>query len=174
MAGSNNIPHTDVIAVFPGTFDPVTNGHLDLIRRASRMFPQLIVGVGHNPEKAAMFAPEERVDMLGELVGDMPNVSVRAYDGLTMEFVRQVNGNVILRGIRDSVDLRDEMQFANANLIVGAVETVFLMATDQTALTSSSLIKQIVELGCRDFERLSHLVPTAVLKRLQSKLRPGR
>lgn len=165
--------HRNTVAVFPGTFDPVTIGHLDVIRRAARMFPNLVVGVGHNPEKSAMFSTEERIDMLRELVGDIDNVSVKSYEGLTMEFVCQVGGNVIVRGIRDSVDLRDELQFANVNLIVGDVETVFLMATDQTALTSSSLIKQIVELGGAQVERLSNLVPPSVLRRLETKLRPG-
>lgn len=168
------MPHNrKTVAVFPGTFDPVTNGHVDLIRRAVKMFPCVIIGVGHNPEKSEMFSSEERVEMIRELIGDIDNVSVKSYGGLTMEFVRQVNGTVILRGIRDSVDLRDEMQFANANLIVGDVETVFLMATDQTALTSSSLIKQIVELGGTHVDSLSNLVPPPVLRRLKAKLRPG-
>ena len=136
--------------------------------------PSIVVGVGRNPEKSAMFSAQERVEMIRELVGDIDNVSVKSYDGLTMEFVREVGGTVILRGIRDSVDLRDEMQFANANLIVGDVETVFLMATDQTALTSSTLIKQIVELGGSHLDRLANLVPPSVLTRLESKLRPGR
>ncbi|NOT00608.1 MAG: pantetheine-phosphate adenylyltransferase [Phycisphaerales bacterium] len=166
----HNANHT--IAVFPGTFDPVTIGHVDLIRRAAAIFPRVIVGVGENPTKTQMFSPEERVGMIRELLHDLPNVIVRSYTGLTMQFVKEVNGKVILRGIRDTVDLRDELQFANANLIVGDVETVFLMATDQHALTSSTLIKQIVELGGAHIERLSHLVPPAVLNRLKSRLRP--
>lgn len=159
------------IAVFPGTFDPVTNGHLDLIRRASRLFPCVIVGVGNNPEKSEMFSAEERIAMIRDAVDGIENVSVKAYGGLTMEFVRDVGGTVILRGIRDSIDLRDEMQFANANLMVGDVETVFLMANDQTALTSSTLIKQIVALGGDHIESLFSLVPPTVLKRLEAKLR---
>ncbi len=161
------------IAVFPGTFDPITNGHLDLIRRASRLFPCVIVGVGNNPEKSEMFSSEERVGMIRDAVGEIENVTVKAYTGLTMEFVREVGGTVILRGIRDSIDLRDEMQFANANLMVGDVETVFLVATDQTALTSSTLIKQIVALGGDHIDSLFSLVPRPVLERLQAKLRLG-
>lgn len=160
------------VAVFPGTFDPITLGHVDLIQRASRVFPKLVVGVGHNPEKTEMFTTPERLAMIGELIREMPNVSVEAYQGLTMEFVRRVGGKVIVRGIRDGVDLRDELQFANVNLIVGDVETAFLMTSDQHALTSSTLIKQIVELGGRDTERLAHLVPPLVLERLLFKLRP--
>ena len=160
-----------LVAVFPGTFDPVTLGHVDLIQRGARLFPRLIVGVGHNPEKSALFAPDERVEMIAELIRGMENVSVESYDGLTMAFVRRVGAGALLRGIRDSADLRDELQFANANLIVGDIETVFLMTTNPNALTSSALIKQIVELGGADIERLNNLVPPGVLRRLQEKIR---
>jgi len=136
------------------------------------MFSSVVVGVGHNPEKSEMFNPTERVDMICELVASFDNVTVQSYGGLTMEFVREVGGHVLLRGIRDSIDLRDELVFANANLIVGDIETVFLMATDQTALTSSTLIKQIVELGGAHIDRLANLVPPTVLTRLKEKLRP--
>ncbi len=165
---------TKSVAVFPGTFDPVTLGHLDLIRRASRLFDRVVVGVGHNPEKSEMFSSSERVSMIQEFVAEerLDNISVQSYGGLTMEFAKDQGANIILRGIRDSVDLRDELQFANANLIVGSIETVFLMTTDQTALTSSSLIKQIVELGGATESRLAQLVPATVLKRLEARLRP--
>ncbi len=159
----------DTTAVFPGTFDPVTLGHLDLIRRAARLFNSVVVGVGKNPEKSEMFGPEERVEMIAEHVTDMGNVSVTSYDGLTMRFVEKVGGNVIVRGIRDGSDLRDEIQFATANLIVGDVETVFLMTTEQHALTSSTLIKQIVELGGADTQRLRNLIPASVLRRLEDR-----
>ncbi len=158
------------IAVFPGTFDPVTLGHVDLIRRASKLFTRVMIGVGHNPEKGEMFSPEERIEMITELVRDLDNVSVENYAGLTIEFVRRVGANVILRGIRDGVDLRDELQFANTNLIVGDIETVFLMTSERYALTSSTLIKQIVELGGVDTVRLANLVPPGVLRRLENKL----
>lgn len=160
----------NLIAVFPGTFDPMTFGHVDLIQRGSRLFPKLIVGVGHNPEKSELFTTQERIEMITELISDLPSVTVQSYDGLTMQFVRSVHAGVLLRGIRDGSDLRDELQFANANLIVGDVETVFLMTTDQNALTSSTLIKQIVELGGADINRLSNLVPPGVLKKLQEKI----
>ena len=158
-----------IVAVFPGAFDPVTNGHLDIIRRASRMFDRVIVGVGHNPEKRELFSTEERVGMLSSELGDLPNVEVQTYEGLTMEFVRSVGGGVILRGIRDAVDLRSELQAANTNLIVGGVETVFLMTSEQYALTSSTLIKQIVELGGHGAKELTRLVPNAVYKKLLQK-----
>jgi pantetheine-phosphate adenylyltransferase len=160
-------------AIFPGTFDPVTYGHLDLINRGARLFDQLVIGVGKNPEKSEMFSPDERVEMMREGIADLDNVTVQAYEGLTMKFAHAVSADVIVRGIRDSVDLRDELHFANANLLVGDVETVFLMASDRNALTSSSLIKQIVEMGGSEVERLAELVPPGVLKRLAEKLRPA-
>ncbi len=162
----------ETIAVFPGTFDPVTLGHLDLIQRAARVFNRVIVGVGHNPEKAEMFSPADRVEMIRELVEelDLDHVTVEAYDGLTMRFVRSVGGNIILRGIRDGSDLRDELQFANTNLIVGDVETVFFMTSERHALTSSTLIKQILEIGGIDTSRLANLIPSPVLRRLQARM----
>ncbi len=166
-----NTADRQTIAVFPGTFDPVTLGHLDLIKRAAKLFHQVVIGVGHNPEKAAIFSTRERVQMIRELTADISNVEVDSYDGLTMEFVRRAGATVIIRGIRDSSDLRDELQFANANLIVGDIETAFLMTSEKHALTSSTLIKQIVGLGGADIDRLSNLVPPSVVDRLRDKLR---
>ena len=156
-------------AVFPGSFDPITNGHLDIIERASRLFGGLIVAVGRNPEKDDVLSTEERMALLEDLVGHLPNVSVAAYDGLTVDFVREVGADVIVRGIRDTVDLRDELHAANANLIVGNVETVFLMASEQFSLTSSTFIKQIVAMGGEEATRLTSLVPRAVLAKLRDK-----
>ena len=162
--------HRTIRAVFPGAFDPITHGHLDIIRRGRLLADELIVAVGHNPEKPALFTPEERVAMVRELLGDMPGVRVESYQGLTAEFVQSVQANIIIRGIRDNVDLHYELQQANINLAIGNVETVFLLTRDQFALTSSTYIKQIAELGCLDEERLSRLVPPIVAKRLRDKL----
>ncbi len=161
-----------IIAVFPGAFDPVTCGHVDIIKRACKLFDRLIVGVGQNPEKQELFSSHERVEMIGDELQSLANVEVMSYTGLTMDFVRSVGARVILRGIRDVVDLRSELQAANTNLLVGDVETVFLMTSDQHALTSSTLIKQIIELGGHDTGRLTRLVPSAVLKRLLHKFPP--
>lgn len=158
-----------VRAVFPGTFDPITNGHLDIIRRAREIVGELIVAVGHNPEKTAFFTFDERVQMVRELVNDFDRVRVEAYEGLTAEFVQAVDAKILIRGIRDNVDLHYELQQANINMAIGGVETVFLMTNDQFALTSSTYIKQIVELGCVDEERLTRLVPSTVAKRLRAK-----
>lgn len=161
-----------IVAVFPGAFDPLTNGHLDIISRAQKLFDKLIVGVGQNPEKPEVFSSEERVAMIEDELHGLPNVTVVAYEGLTMEFVRAVGARAILRGIRDSVDLRAELQAANTNLLVGDVETVFLMTSDQHALTSSTLIKQVVDLGGHGTQRLNRLVPERVLEKLLKKLPP--
>jgi pantetheine-phosphate adenylyltransferase len=160
-------------AVFPGAFDPPSHGHLDIIQRAREFVDELIVAIGHNPEKKELFTAAERVEMVRELIGDLPRVRVEAYEGLTAEFVRQVDAQMIIRGIRDNVDLHYELQQSNINLIVGEVETIFLMTRDQFALTSSTYIKQIVGLGCQDMERLSRLVPPNVAERLRRKFGSG-
>ncbi len=157
------------IAVFPGTFDPITFGHLDIIERCRPFFDRLIVGVGHNPEKQSLFTAQERVEMVRELTRGMSNVEVQAYDRLTVEFVKSCGARVIVRGIRDNVDLRGEIRAANTNLLVGGIETMFLMTTDQHALTSSTLIKQVVELGGCEHEGLKRLIPPNVLERLRAK-----
>jgi len=157
-------------AIFPGSFDPITNGHLDIIQRASRVFGRVIVAIGHNPEKTEVFTADERIAMIRDLTANAPNVEVEAYEGLTVDFARKVQADVIVRGIRDTIDLRDELQAANTNRLVGDVETVFLMASEQFALTSSTFIKQIVAMGGEESGRLSALVPTEVLNRLRDKV----
>ena len=135
------------IGVFPGQFDPITNGHVDVIRRGVGLFDQLIVGVGVNPGKRELFTPDERVRMIRQIVADIPNVTVEKYRGLTVDFVIAAKATAMLRGIRDVSDLRYEFQLAMANRTVGGVETVFILAGEQYALTSSSLIRQVVALG---------------------------
>ncbi len=166
--------HRTIRAVFPGAFDPITNGHLDIIERGRLLADELVVAVGHNPEKAALFSAAERVEMIRELIDGMEGVRVEAYEGLTGEYVQRVGAQIIIRGIRDNVDLHFELQQANINLAIGGVETVFLLTRDKFALTSSTYIKQIVELGYSDIERLSQLVPPAVARRLRDKLQQRR
>ncbi len=158
------------LAVFPGAFDPMTYGHIDIIKRASRLYAKLIVAVGHNPMKAQVFTAKERAEMLTAHTGDFPSVEVQTYTGLTVEYARQVGARVILRGIRDSVDLHAELEIATTNRIIGDIETVFLMTSDQHVLTSSTLIKQIVEIGQYDSEHLARLVPLDVARRLKERL----
>jgi pantetheine-phosphate adenylyltransferase len=156
------------IGVFPGQFDPITNGHLDVIRRGMTLFDELIVAVGVNPEKRELFTIDERVEMIGKLLRNVPGTRVEKYLGLTADFVRESKATAILRGIRDVSDLRYEFQLALANRAVGGVETVFIMTGDQYALTSSSLIRQIVSLG-GDLDSLKAVVPAPVVARLRAK-----
>ncbi len=157
--------------MFPGMFDPVTHGHLDIIQRASKLYDTLIVAVGQNPLKAEVFTVDERRQMLIEHIVDLPNIEVRTYSGLTVEFARSIGATVILRGIRDNVDLHAELEIATTNRIIGGIETVFLMTSGEHMLTSSTLIRQIVEIGGYDPDRLGRLVPLDVAKRLEERLR---
>jgi pantetheine-phosphate adenylyltransferase len=158
--------------VFPGQFDPITKGHLDVIRRGVAMFDELIVAVGVNPDKKEMFTLDERVEIIRELLAEIPNTRVEKYSGLTADFARKAKATAILRGIRDVSDLRYEFQLALANRAVGGVETVFIMTGDQYALTSSSLIRQVVSLG-GDVGQLTAVLPDNVVKRLREKQRSG-
>jgi pantetheine-phosphate adenylyltransferase len=161
------------VGVFPGQFDPITNGHLDVIRRGVALFDELIVAVGINPEKRELFTHEERVKLIKSLVRDIPHVRVERYAGLTVDFVKHAKATAILRGIRDVSDLRYEFQLALANRAVGGVETVFIMAGEQYALTSSSLIRQVVALG-GDIRQLNAILPNVVVQRLiEKQQQPG-
>lgn len=158
------------LAIFPGVFDPVTYGHLDIVRRASGLYDRLIVAVGHNPVKEEVFTADERKEMVAKHTADLGNVEVETYAGLTVEYARSIGAKVILRGIRDNVDLHDELEIATANKIMGDIETVFLMTSGQHVLTSSTLIRQIVEIGNYDLERVSRLVPLEIAKALEERL----
>lgn len=170
MSGAN-VPTIDAtaqrrrIAVFPGQFDPVTRGHLDVIGRGTVLFDEVIVGVGNNPDKRELFTQDERVAMIEAHLASTPRATVRRYSGLTADFVSGVGATAILRGIRDVADLRYEFQLALANRAISGVETVFIMTGDQYALTSSSLIRQVVMLG-GDPRTLAALVPDNVVERL--------
>jgi pantetheine-phosphate adenylyltransferase len=160
------------IGVFPGQFDPITNGHLDVIKRGVILFDELIIAVGVNPDKRELFTLDERVEMIGDLLKSIPGTRVAKYTGLTADFVRKAKATAILRGIRDVSDLRYEFQLALANRAVGGVETVFIMTGDQYALTSSSLIRQVVSLG-GNVDQLSAVLPTNVVSLLKKKQRGG-
>ena len=157
------------IGLFPGTFDPLTNGHLDVIRRGQGLFDQLIVAVGHNPAKRAIFSTDERVSMIDQILREQcgDHVVVRAFSGLTVDYARQVQATAILRGIRNVTDLNFEFQLALTNRAIAEIETVFMMTGETNAFTSSTLIKQIASGG--NIDRLHALLPAVVLRRLKEK-----
>lgn len=158
------------IGIYPGTFDPITLGHIDVIARGRMLFDQLIVAVGHNPAKTELFPVAERLALIAEAVRGFGNVSVEAYAGLTMELVRRRKAIAILRGLRNMSDLEYEFQIALTNRRVAGIETVFIMTSEEFGFTSSSLIKQIVGLG-GDPETLSGLLPKAVITKLAAYAR---
>jgi len=160
------------IAVYTGSFDPVTLGHLDVIERASRIFDGLVVGVGINPDKQPLFTLEERVDLVKAAVGGLANVRVERFSGLSVAFVRQQHAHVLLRGVRSLTDIEAEFTMTLANRKLDpAVETVFLMADSAYSHISSSLLKQITPLA--DDEALLRFVPAPVVAALRHKLMPG-
>ncbi len=158
-----------IIAVYPGSFDPVTHGHLNVIRRAAELFNELVVGIGLNPDKKSVFTLAERSALLKPHLTDLKNVRVASYEGLTIDFVRSYGGNVLVRGIRDQADLSDEMQQASINRAIGGIETIFLPTSDQHVMTSSTYVKQIYELGGNS-GRITRLVPANVARALARKL----
>ena len=154
-----------VRAIFPGSFDPITNGHLDVVRRAVPLFDELIIAVGRSPIKNQLFTPEERVEMIGELVEAMPDVSVESFEGLTVEYATRRQASVILRGLRSLTDVQYEFQLAMTNRAVAGIETVFIMTSEQYGFTSSTLIREIASLG----GDLSNLIPAGVYHRLEQR-----
>jgi pantetheine-phosphate adenylyltransferase len=165
-----NSPPSRGMAVYTGSFDPITLGHLDVIQRASRIFDRVVVGVGINPDKQPMFTLAERVDLVRKSVGHLANVQVESFDGLAVAFVRAQGGKVLLRGVRSLTDIEAEftMSLANRNLDP-EVETVFLMTDAQYSHISSSLLKQITPLA--DDAALAKFVPIPVARLLREKLR---
>jgi pantetheine-phosphate adenylyltransferase len=157
--------HKFVRAVFPGSFDPITNGHLDVIKRGMRLFDELIIAVGRSPIKNQLFTPEERVEMIAELIADLPGVLVESFEGLTVEYAARRHADVILRGLRSLTDVQYEFQLALTNRAVAGVDTIFLMTSEQYGFTSSTLIREIASLG----GDLSNLIPANVQRRLESR-----
>jgi pantetheine-phosphate adenylyltransferase len=135
-------------AMYPGTFDPITNGHHDLVRRAAGLFDRVIVAIASNPNKAPMFPLEARVDLARRVLHDVPNVEVLGYSGLTVEFARQHNVGVVVRGLRAVSDFEFEFQLANMSRhLAREIETVFLTPQEQFTFISSSLVREIAVLG---------------------------
>jgi pantetheine-phosphate adenylyltransferase len=155
-----------VRAMFPGSFDPITNGHLDVIDRARKLFDEVIIAVGRNPIKNELFTPDERVAMIRELVKDRPRIVVESFDGLTVEYAARRQANVIIRGLRNLTDVQYEFQLAMTNRAVAGVETVFIMTSEQYGFTSSTIIREVARLG----GDVSRLVPAFVCERLKARL----
>lgn len=163
------------IAVYPGSFDPMTFGHMDVIARGRNLFDEVIVAVGRNPSKDQLFSAEERFEMAQALaeqvVKKSPHgapVTVKPYSGLTMDFAREVGATALLRGVRNSSDLQYEIQQALTNREVAGLETSFIVAGQNFAYTSSSLIRQIAAMG-DDLAKLAPMVPALVIEKLREK-----
>jgi pantetheine-phosphate adenylyltransferase len=153
-------------AVYPGSFDPVTNGHIDLIQRSAALFDIVIVAVLSNTEKSPLFTVEERVEMLQEAIKDLKNVSVTSFAGLLVDFVEQIGASVIVRGIRAVSDYEYELQMALMNRrLSNRVETVFMLPAESYSFLSSKLVKEIAQHG----GSIQEFVPPDVEKRLNGK-----
>lgn len=157
--------HT-VKAIYPGTFDPMTNGHLDLIARGAKIFDHLLVAVLKNSQKSALFTVPERCAMLAAAVEHLPNVSVGSFDGLLVDFVREQKAQAVLRGIRAISDYEYELQMALMNRrLAPDLETIFMMPAEKYSYVSSRLVKEIFRLG----GSIEGLVPPLVLAKLQER-----
>jgi pantetheine-phosphate adenylyltransferase len=167
MPGQLNPRH----AVYMGSFDPLTLGHLDIIARGARLFEKLTVAVGINPEKRPLFSPEERVQVIRTVAASIPNVDVQWFEGLTVDFVRGCGAGVMLRGMRTLSDIEAEFTMTLANrALAPEIETVFLMASEKYSHISSTLIKQIAQLGStHSREQLAAFVPSAAIEPLLAK-----
>lgn len=158
------------VAVYPGSFDPITLGHLNVIQRASRLFDRLIVGVGINMEKHAMFTPEERQELIRVATVHLDNIEIRTFSGLAVEFVKQCQAAVMVRGVRPITDIAAELTMMMANRrLAPDVETLFMIADGELAHVSSSLIKQIAPLA--GDEALARFLPNNVAQAVRAKLR---
>lgn len=160
------LPNTR-IALYPGSFDPITNGHLDLIGRGSRLFDRLIVAILRNESKQALFSVPERIDMLKDVSRDFHNVEVASFNGLLVDYALEAGAGVILRGIRAVSDYEYELQMALMNRrLRSSIETVFLMSSEAHSFISSRLVKEIIGLG----GNVSGLVPPSVESKLRERL----
>lgn len=157
-----------MIAIYPGSFDPITNGHYDIIERSCKIFDKVIVGVAINSEKTSLFSPEERVEIISEVFKDNPKIEVDSFNGLLVDYVKKRNIKVIIRGLRAVSDFEYEFQMALMNKKLGGdVETVFMMSSENYMYVSSRIVKEIFTLGgC-----VKDLVPEVVRVYLEKKIK---
>ncbi len=159
------------IAVYTGSFDPITLGHLHIIHRASRLFDALVIGIGINAEKGSLFSPEQRSELVRTVTQDIANVRVEIFDGLAVDFVRSLGSRLMVRGIRPMTDIAGEFTMMMANRQLDEdVETVFLMADERFSHVSSSLLKQIASVS-KDDEQLAKFVPREIIPQLRAQMR---
>ena len=159
-----------VTALYPGTFDPITNGHLDIIQRAARLFEEVIVAAYDLPQKNLLFSTEERVDLILKAVASLPNVRVKAYSGLTVDFARKVGAQVMVRGLRAGADFNYEFDMALMNKrMAPQIEAVYMMASHEFVFVSGSRIREVASLG----RLVDDLVPQAVAEALKKRFPPS-
>jgi len=154
-----------MLAICPGSFDPVTHGHLDVIGRAAALFDEVIVAVGRNSAKNYLFTLDERLDLMREVTGEWPNVSVEVLDGLLVDFARARGAGVLVKGLRFASDFDFELQMAHINAVVGSVETVMLPASSQWATLSSTMIREVASYG----GDVAAFVPDVVARQIRRK-----
>ena len=160
------------IAIYPGSFDPITLGHLNVLERAAGLFDRLIVGIGRNIEKRPLFTAEERVELVRASAQHIPNVEIRLFSGLAVEFVKQCGARVMIRGVRPITDIAAELTMMMANRRLSPdVETLFMIADGELAHVSSSLIKQIAPLA--GDKELARFLPRMVVEAVRAKLNAG-
>jgi len=156
------------IAIYPGTFDPITRGHLDVLKRAAKLFDQIFIAVAHNQHKNPLFSTAQRIDLIQTNLTDIPNARVLAFDGLMVDFAKSIQAQVVIRGIRAVSDFEHEFQMAQMNRHLDSnLESLFLMPSQEYFYTSSSLIKQVARFTD---ESLLRFVPKNVLIALKNKL----
>ena len=155
------------IAVYPGSFDPITNGHLNIIERATNIFDKIIIGVANNPKKSTLFSAQERIDMIKEVTKNLEKVKIQSFSGLLIDFIKSNKASIIIRGMRAISDFEHESQLALMNKrLAPEIETIFMVTCSTYSYLDSSIVKEIVSLnGC-----INQLVPEIVEKKLREKL----
>ncbi|HVR64741.1 MAG TPA: pantetheine-phosphate adenylyltransferase [Polyangia bacterium] len=157
----------DTLAVYPGTFDPITNGHADILRRALGLFGRVVVALAENPRKVPLFSIDERRAMITDALGRDPRIEVDAFEGLLVDYVRRRGAGVVIRGLRALADFEYEFQQAHMNRhLAPEVETIFLMTSEESFFVSSSLVKEVALMG----GDISRMVPAAVVSALRTKI----